>query len=57
MKSICCAGAIGIYPNSIDDIHEENSPLSQENFFTKSNLCMGARIRGFIQKLHKFINF
>ena len=35
MKSICCAGAIGIYPNSIDDIHEENSPLSQENFLQK----------------------
>ena len=35
MKSICCAGAIGIYPNSLDDIHEENSPLSQENFLQK----------------------
>lgn len=35
MKSICCAGAIGIYPNNIDDIHEENSPLSQENFLQK----------------------
>ena len=35
MKSICCAGAIGIYPNSMDDIHEENSPLSQENFLQK----------------------
>ena len=35
MKSICCAGAIGIYPNSKDDIHEENSPLSQENFLQK----------------------
>ena len=35
MKSICCAGAIGIYPNSIDDIHHENSPLSQENFLQK----------------------
>ena len=35
MKSICCAGAIGIYPNSIDDIHEENSPLLQENFLQK----------------------
>ena len=35
MKSICCAGAIGIYPNSIDDIHEENSPLSHENNLKK----------------------
>ena len=35
MKSICCAGAIGIYPNSKDDIHEENSRLSQENFLQK----------------------
>ena len=35
MKSICCAGAIGIYPNSIDYIHEEDSPLSQENFLQK----------------------
>ena len=35
MKSICCAGAIGIYPDSIDDIHEENSPLSHENFLQK----------------------
>ena len=35
MKSICCAGAIGIYPSSIDDIHDENSPLSQENFLQK----------------------
>ena len=35
MKSICCAGAIGIYPNSLDDIHDENSSLSQENFLQK----------------------
>ena len=35
MNSICCAGAIGIYPDSIDDIHDENSPLSQQNFLQK----------------------
>ena len=35
MKSICCAGAIGIYPSSIDDIYDENSPISQENFLQK----------------------
>ena len=35
MKSICCAGAIGIYPDSIDEIHDENSPLSQLNFLQK----------------------
>ncbi len=35
MNSICCAGAIGIYPDSIDDIHDENSPLSQLNFLQK----------------------
>ncbi len=35
MKSICCAGAIGIYPNILDDIHDENSSLSQENFLQK----------------------
>ena len=35
MNSICCAGAIGIYPHSIDDIHDENSPLSQQNFLQK----------------------
>jgi len=35
MNSICCAGAIGIYPDSIDDIHDENSHLSQLNFLQK----------------------
>jgi len=35
MKSICCAGAIGIYPNSKNDIYEENSGLLQENFLQK----------------------
>ena len=35
MKSIICAGAIGIYPNSLDDVYHENSPLVNENFLQK----------------------
>lgn len=35
MKSIVCAGAIGIYPNSLDDLYHENSPLVNENFLQK----------------------
>ncbi len=35
MKSIVCAGAIGIYPNSLDEVYQEDSPLVQENFLQK----------------------
>ena len=49
MKSIVCAGAIGIYPNSIDDIHEENSPLSQENFLQKVTYAWEQESEAFIQ--------
>ena len=39
MKSIVCAGAIGIYPNSLDDIYDENSRLKQENFLQKVTMA------------------
>lgn len=39
MKSIVCAGAIGIYPNSLDDVYDENSFLDQENFLQKVTLA------------------
>ena len=39
MKSIVCAGAIGIYPNSLDDVYDENSRLEQENFLQKVSLA------------------
>ncbi len=32
MKNIVCASAIGIYPNSLDDIYEEKSELGHKNF-------------------------
>ena len=32
MKNIVCASAIGIYPNSLDEVYEENSPLKKSNF-------------------------
>jgi len=35
MKSIVCAGAIGIYPNSLDEVYQEDSPLVQDNFLQK----------------------
>ncbi len=35
MKSIVCAGAIGIYPNSLDDVYDENSRLEEGNFLQK----------------------
>jgi uncharacterized protein (TIGR01777 family) len=35
MKSIVCASAIGIYPNSLDEVYDENSSLAEENFLQK----------------------
>lgn len=35
MNSIVCAGAIGIYPNSLDEVYQEDSPLVQDNFLQK----------------------
>ena len=35
MKSIVCASAIGIYPNSLVEVYDENSSLMEENFLQK----------------------
>lgn len=35
MKSIVCASAIGIYPNSLYEVYDENSSLIEENFLQK----------------------
>ena len=34
-KSICCAGAIGIYPNSLDEVYLEDSPFHNKIFYKK----------------------
>ena len=45
MKSIVCAGAIGIYPNSLDEVYQEDSPLVQENFLQKSHHSLGGEVK------------
>lgn len=39
MKSIVCASAIGIYPNSLNDVYDEKSRLTQQNFLQKVTLA------------------
>ena len=35
IKTIVCASAIGIYPSSLKEVYDENSPLVEENFLQK----------------------